>query len=142
MAEFVIDVTELEVFGVRLKQIAAQKTQPFGNTVRKYGIITRREARNSAPYDEGRTSGVHLRNTILDRGLKIRGASVEASWEVDAPHGPPQEYGFIHYISGKFVPAANGGQGYVRPTLKRNRVPFINELSDIAGDQFKISRRR
>ena len=129
MAEFDIDVTELEDYARVIRRAANQGATAYDDIAEKYQDLTMREARRIAPYDEGRRSGVHLRDSFEKQNLTARRGSLDATWTVTARHGAPQEYGFIHYISGAFIPA----QPYVRPALKKFRKPYVEELAKRSG---------
>jgi hypothetical protein len=132
MAEFDIDVTELEAMARRLRGISSAGALAFSPIALKYRDLTLREARRIAPVDTGQ-----LRQSIQPKRNEASRASLNAEWEVTAPHASPQEYGFVHYQSGQFI----GPQPYVRPALKRYRKPYVEELAAEAKLQFKTLKK-
>ena len=139
MGEFDIDVSELEAYATRLRQISNAGSTAFAGITQKYGFLTKREAQRLAPFKTGELLG-----SIRQKRNSTSGRFTSSEWEVTAPHASPQEYGFMHKRGKYFVQAANGGQGYVRPALKKYRKPYIEEMASAAKDQFstlkKVSR--
>lgn len=132
MAEFDIDVTELENAATRLRQISGAGARAYAGIVQKYGHFTRRQAIQNAPYDASNTTRKHLRDSFETIENDTSGRFTSSEWTVTAPHASPVEYGFHHYRNG-FI----GPQPYVRPALKKYRRPMIEELATAAKAQFK-----
>lgn len=136
MAEFDIDVHELEDYAKVVRTAARRGASAFTSISRKYQLLTMNEAKRLAPWDPSRKSGLHLRETIQPSRVSQSHGSLSAEWEVTAPHAAPVEYGFVHYRSGEFI----GPQSYVRPALKRFREGYVEELGKAAGLLLQASK--
>lgn len=135
MAEFDIDVSELEAMAQRLRDISGTGATAFAGIAQKYGFLTKAEAIRLAPFKTG-----ELRASIRSTKNESSGRFTSSEWEVTARHAMPIEYGFVHYRSRRFV----GPFPYVRPALNKYRKPYIEELAASAKQQFgtlkKVSR--
>ena len=131
LARFDIDVTELDAYAHRLRQIAGEGAAGFLGIALKYRDLTLGEAQRLVPVKTGQ-----LKNSIQKDMSEVSTTSVSAGWKVTAPHAEPIEFGFVHYQSGKFV----GPFPYVRPALKKYKRPFEEEVAAAAKAQFGTSR--
>ena len=131
MARFDIDVTELDAYAERLRQISGAGALAFQGTVNRYSALTMQEARRLVPVDTG-----ELRDSIQPKRTEGSKAALTAEWNVTARHAAPVEYGHVLVAWGRrtdrFVPP----QPYVRPALKKYRKTMIEELAQAAKTQF------
>lgn len=132
MAEFDIDVSELEEMANRLRNISDAGALAFSGIANKYRDLTVQEAKRIVRVDTG-----ELRSSIGPKRSEGNRQGLSAEWEVTARHASPIEYGFVHYQSGRFV----GPFPYVRPALKKYRKPYIEELAAEAKTQFKTLKK-
>ena len=126
MAEYVLDVTELDDYAHRLRQISGAGALAFTGITTKYADLTMQEARRLAPVDTG-----HLQGSIQRATTEAANTAVTAGWRVGASYAMPVEYGFNHYRNG-YIPA----QPYVRPALKKYRKDWTETLAQAAKRQF------
>ena len=129
MARFDIDVSELDAYAERLRQISGAGATAFSGIAQKYRDLTMAEAK--------RVHAPHIKTGELVRSIQkdtseASKVGLSAGWKVTAPHAAPHEYGFVHYRSGKFV----GPFPFVRPALKKYRRPYMEELAQAAKAQF------
>ena len=127
LARFDIDVTELDAYAHRLRQISGAGATAFTGISQKYRDLTLGEAQRLVPVKTGQ-----LKSSIQKDMSEASKTGLSAGWKVTAPHAAPIEYGFVHYRSGKFV----GPFPYVRPALKKYRRPYMEELAKAAKAQF------
>lgn len=127
MAEFDIDVTELDQFANRLREVSNAGATSFQGIALKYRDLTMNHARKTVRVRTG-----ELRASIQPTTSEASKAGLSASWEVTARHASPIEYGFVHYQTGRFI----GPFPYVRPAMKLYRKAFIEEMATAAKSQF------
>jgi hypothetical protein len=132
VAKFDIDVTELDDYAIRLRQISGAGALAFTSISQKYRDLTMAEAKRiHAPHIK---TGELVRSIQKDTSEASK-VGISAGWKVTARHAAPIEYGFVHYRSGKFV----GPFPYVRPALKKYRRPYMEELAAAAKQQFRTT---
>lgn len=133
---FDLDITELEDYAKVLRADADAGATQFAGIAGKYRNLTMNEARRIVPVKTG-----ELKRSIQPKRTEASRLSLNAEWEVTATHAAPIEFGFVHWLSGKFV----GPFPYVRPALKKFRKAYVEELATAAKESLgttKIRSRR
>ena len=131
LARFDIDVSELDAYAHRLRQISGAGATAFTGISQKYRDLTFDEARRLVPEKTG-----ELKRSIQKDQSEASKMGLSAGWKVTAPHAAPIEYGHVLVAWGHRTNRWIPPQPYVRPALKKYRRPYMEELAKAAKAQF------
>lgn len=113
---------KLEVTNSHVEEAIDLKDEAVGRALEIIGIELEKYAKALAPVDTGR-----LRNSISHA---VEGNTVGVGTNVE--YAPFQELGYTH-VGGKFVPATNGGIGFLRPAVEDH----IEEYKEIIKSELQ-----
>lgn len=121
MADFTLDITELQDMAERIGQIAEQGALPFMQDAVRFRNLVMQEARRIVPVDTGA-----LQRSIQPTHTEASQASVSAEFVVGEGYAGFVEFGTVRMRA----------QPFIRPALSRYRDDYREAIIERAKEQF------
>jgi HK97 gp10 family phage protein len=122
---FSLDVTEVQDYAAQLAAHAGEGAHTFVPTAVKYRDLVIKEAKRIVPVDTG-----DLRDSIRPEQSEASTLQLSANITVGMPYA-----GFV-----EFGTANMGPQPYIRPSLRKYRRPYTDELVQVAKDTLGVTK--